>query len=293
RVLILKEDGKPDTQFQLGNRLGHGHWGPVFRALNLNTGQMVAMKRIQLAELQEEQVTNLLREVDFVKKLSHPNIIKYESIVRDTDSLSIVMEHVLFLYAENGSLEQSLKAFGKFNEPLAASYSAHILEGLHYLHSNDIVHCDIKAANVLTNKNGTVKLTDFGSALNLRGMDFSIAGSPNWMAPEIIELLGPPSTKSDIWSLGCTIVEMVTGHPPYHEIGNYLSVMFRIVDDETIPLPGAYRNYRTAAAAVCFNKDPANRPDAASLSKYQWVKESWDPRKLAKVRVSFQAGRNS
>ena len=128
-------------------------------------------------------------------------------------------------YAENGSLGQTLKAFGKLNERLVANYVVKILEGLHYLHQNDVVHCDLKAANILTTKSGNVKLSDFGVSLNLRAMEREmkdVAGTPNWMAPEVIELKGA-SPKSDIWSLACTVVELLTGRPPYAEIANSMS----------------------------------------------------------------------
>ena len=119
-------------------------------------------------------------------------------------------------YAENGTLGQTFKAFGKLNEKLVASYVFKILEGLDYLHHSDVVHCDLKAANILTTKTRSVKLSDFGVSLNLRAMERDIkdvAGTPNWMAPEVIELKGA-STKSDIWSLGCTVIELLTGRPP-------------------------------------------------------------------------------
>jgi len=130
-------------------------------------------------------------------------------------------------YVENGSLRQTLKTFGKLNERLVASYVVKILEGLHYLHTNDVVHCNLKAANILITKNGNVKLSDFGVSLNLRAMEREIkdvAGTPNWMAPEVIELKGA-STKSDIWSLGCTVIELLTGKPPFAEIANSMSGM--------------------------------------------------------------------
>lgn len=172
-----------------------------------------------------------------MKSLSHPSIVKYEGMARDDNTLSIVLEYVLifggryvlshgvYRYAENGSLGQTLKAFGKLNERLVAGYVVKILEGLHYLHQSDVVHCDLKAANILTTKNGNVKLSDFGVSLNLRAMEREmkdVAGTPNWMAPEVIELKGA-STKSDIWSLACTVIELLTGRPPYAEIANSMS----------------------------------------------------------------------
>jgi serine/threonine protein kinase len=119
-----------------------------------------------------------------------------------------------------------LKAFGKLNEQLVASYTVKILEGLHYLHCCDVVHCDLKAANILTTKTGNVKLSDFGVSLNLKAIEREkdIAGTPNWMAPEVIELKGA-STKADIWSLGCTVVELLTGRPPFGDITNTMTGM--------------------------------------------------------------------
>ncbi|KAH9941507.1 Pkinase-domain-containing protein [Amylocystis lapponica] len=235
------EDGKPPTQFVT-----------VYRALNLNTGQMVAVKRISLEGLKEEEIAQLMREVDLVKSLSHP-----------------------VLYAENGSLGQTLKAFGKLNERLVASYVVKILEGLHYLHQCDVVHCDLKAANILTTKNGNVKLSDFGVSLNLRAMEREmkdVAGTPNWMAPEVIELKGA-STKSDIWSLGCTVIELLTGRPPYAEIANSMSVMFRIVEDAMPPLPEGCSDLLQDFLKQCFNKDPLKRPSAEMLCEHQWLRK--------------------
>ncbi|KAF9006142.1 hypothetical protein BDQ17DRAFT_1423841 [Cyathus striatus] len=272
KILVVREDGKPPTHFQLGNCIGRGQFGTVYRALNLNTGQTVAVKRIRLEGLKEDEINTLMREVDLVKSLSHPSIVKYEGMARDNDTLSIVLE-----YAENGSLGQTLKAFGKLNERLVASYVVKILEGLHYLHGCDVVHCDLKAANILTTKNGNVKLSDFGVSLNLRAMGLEtkdVAGTPNWMAPEVIELKGA-STKSDIWSLACTVIELLTGKPPYSEISNTMTVMFRIVEDDIPPLPENCSPPLEDFLTQCFNKEPARRPSAEELCEHPWLKMNW------------------
>ncbi|KAI0084451.1 hypothetical protein BDY19DRAFT_997670 [Irpex rosettiformis] len=272
KTLIVREDGKLATQFQLGNCIGRGQFGVVYRALNLNSGQTVAVKRIGLTGLKEEEIAQLMREVDLVKSLSHPSIVKYEGMARDDDTLSIVLE-----YAENGSLGQTLKAFGKLNEKLVAGYVVKILEGLHYLHQSDVVHCDLKAANILTTKTGNVKLSDFGVSLNLRAMERDmpdVAGTPNWMAPEVIELKGA-STKSDIWSLACTVIELLTGRPPYGEIANTMSVMFRIVEDDMPPLPEGASELLKDFLKQCFQKDSKMRPDAEMLCEHEWLKQNW------------------
>lgn len=106
------------------------------------------------------------------------------------------------------------------DERLVAGYVVKILEGLDYLHRNGVVHPDLKAANILTTKSGDIKLSDFGYSLGLSVMEREakvVAG--NWMAPEVLKLRGV-STKSDIWSLGCTVTELLTGKPPYGDIAD-------------------------------------------------------------------------
>ncbi|KAH9166815.1 Pkinase-domain-containing protein [Lactarius sanguifluus] len=257
QTLVVREEGRAPTHFQLGNCIGRGQFGAVYRALNLNTGQMVAVKRIGLEGLKEEEISQLMREVDLVKRLSHPSIVKY---------------------AENGSLGQTLKAVRQAE--LRSWWRVtvfKILEGLDYLHRSDVVHCDLKAANILTTKTGNVKLSDFGVSLNLRAMEREIkdvAGTPNWMAPEVIELKGA-SPKSDIWSLGCTVIELLTGRPPYGDIGNAMTVMFRIVEDESPPIPERFSGPLVAFLKECFHKDPSMRPSAEQLFEHEWLKNHW------------------
>ncbi|MCO5549575.1 hypothetical protein L7F22_003047 [Adiantum nelumboides] len=274
--LILTEEGKADVTLQLGNCIGRGQFGSVYRALNLNTGQMVAVKRIKLNNRSEDEVTQLMHEVELLKSLVHPSVVKYEGLVRGEDVVSIVLE-----YVENGSLLHTLKAFGNFPEKLVASYVVKILEGLNYLHEMKVVHCDLKAANILTTKNGNVKLSDFGVSLNLKAAEDlkknDAIGTPNWMAPEVIELKGA-STAADIWSLGCTIIELLTGKPPYGDM-LAMSAMWRIVEDDCPPLPKNISDTLLEFLTHCFQKDPALRPSAAMLSEHAWLRTTWGDHK--------------
>ncbi|PWN46866.1 Pkinase-domain-containing protein [Violaceomyces palustris] len=271
--LVVVEEGKPNVTYQLGNCIGRGQFGSVYRALNLNTGQMVAVKRIKLEGRPDDDVTQLMNEVDLLKSLVHPSVVKYEGLVRGPDVVSIILE-----YVENGSLLHTLKAFGNFPEKLVASYVVKILEGLNYLHEQNVVHCDLKAANILTTKNGNVKLSDFGVSLNLKAVEKinnknDAIGTPNWMAPEVIELKGA-STAADIWSLGCTIIELLTGKPPYGDM-LAMSAMFRIVEDACPPLPERCSESLRDLLLQCFHKDPTKRPSAEMLFEHEWVRQTW------------------
>ncbi|KAK3806706.1 MAG: kinase-like domain-containing protein, partial [Benniella sp.] len=259
-----------------GNCIGRGQFGAVYKAMNMVTGQMVAVKRIKIDGLRNEERDMLMQEVDLLKSLTHPSIVKYEGFIKTDEYLNIVLEFV-----ENGSLLTTLKSFGTFPEKLVVVYVVKILEGLVYLHGKQVVHCDLKAANILTTKNGNVKLSDFGVSLNLKvkESDFgAVAGTPNWMAPEVIELKGA-SPASDIWSLGCTIIEMLTGRPPYADL-LAMTTLFRIVEDERPPLPNDLSADLLDFLCQCFQKDPAMRPSASALGRHAWIKRNF----VSKVR---------
>lgn len=134
----------------------------------------------------------------------------------------------------------TLKRFGRFPETLCIKYIHQILSGLEYLHNQGVIHRDIKSANILTTKEGILKLSDFGVASKSANSDDDVVGSPYWMAPEIIELSGI-SPAADIWSVGCTLIEFLTGSPPYFNLPP-MSALFRIVQDDRPPIPESFSN---------------------------------------------------
>ncbi|KAI4919372.1 hypothetical protein J4E90_001505 [Alternaria incomplexa] len=256
-------DGLKD--FQLGDCLGKGAFGSVYRALNWGTGEAVAIKQVRLENLGTADLKNMEMEIDLLKNLNHPNIVKYNGFVRSSESLYIILE-----YCENGSLHSICKNFGKFPENLVALYMSQVLHGLLYLHEQGVIHRDIKGANILTTKEGLVKLADFGVATKQSGLDqSSVVGTPYWMAPEVIELSGA-TTSSDIWSLGCTVIELIEGKPPYHKL-QPMQALFRIVNDEHPPIPGSASPLLREFLMECFQKNPTLRISAKRLLKHPWI----------------------
>jgi serine/threonine protein kinase len=123
-------------------------------------------------------------------------------------------------HAQNGSLKQLLEKFGKLSEKLVASCVIQVLEGLDYLHHNGVMHSNLKTTNILITQSGDVKLSDFGISHNLNVIKHRgkrVSWMPNWSAPEVIRLMRA-SKESDIWSLGCTIIELLTGNQPYGDM---------------------------------------------------------------------------
>ncbi|CAG8598462.1 24653_t:CDS:2 [Cetraspora pellucida] len=164
----------------------------------------------------------------------------------------------------------AIKQFGKFPENLVALYVSQVLEGLLYLHDQGVIHRDIKGANILTTKEGLVKLADFGVATKTANLgDLSVVGSPYWMAPEIIELSGA-TTSSDIWSVGCVVIELLEGKPPYHNL-DPMPALFRIVEDDHPPLPESASPAVKDFLMQCFQKDSNLRVSARKLLKHPWI----------------------
>lgn len=251
--------------YQLGDCLGKGAFGSVYRALNWGTGETVAIKQIKLADLPKAELRVIMQEIDLLKNLDHANIVKYHGFVRTAETLNIILE-----YCENGSLHSIAKNFGRFPENLVALYMSQVLHGLLYLHEQAVIHRDIKGANILTTKEGLVKLADFGVASKTAGLnEVSVVGTPYWMAPEVIELTGA-TTASDIWSLGCTVIELLDGRPPYHQL-QPMPALFRIVNDDHPPLPQGASPVVIDFLMQCFQKDPNLRVSARKLLKHPWI----------------------
>jgi len=259
---------KSINQFQLGDCIGKGAFGSVYRALNLENGEVVAIKQLKLNKISKSELDVIMTEINLLKKLKHPNIVKYYGFIKTKDFLNIILE-----YCENGSLQTIYKRFGQFPENLVAVYISQVLDGLLYLHEQGVIHRDIKGPNILTTKYGSAKLADFGVATCMgENADKSVVGSPYWMAPEVIELNGA-TTASDIWSVGCTTIELLSGEPPYYNLSP-MSALFRIVEDEHPPIMEGISSALKDFLLQCFQKDYNLRISAKKLLKHPWIQNA-------------------
>ncbi|CAL0304305.1 unnamed protein product [Lupinus luteus] len=258
-----------DNKYMLGDEIGKGAYGRVYKGLDLENGDFVAIKQVSLENIAQEDLNIIMQEIDLLKNLNHKNIVKYLGSLKTKSHLHIILE-----YVENGSLANIIKPnkFGPFPESLVAVYIAQVLEGLVYLHEQGVIHRDIKGANILTTKEGLVKLADFGVATKLTEADVnthSVVGTPYWMAPEVIEMSGV-CAASDIWSVGCTVIELLTCVPPYYDL-QPMPALFRIVQDEQPPIPDSLSPDITDFLHQCFKKDARQRPDAKTLLSHPWI----------------------
>ncbi|KAD2393613.1 hypothetical protein R6Q59_012095 [Mikania micrantha] len=266
---VTRED--PSTKYELLHELGKGSYGSVYKARDLQTSEMVAIKVISLSE-GEEGYEEIRGEIEMLQQCSHPNVVRYLGSYQGEEYLWIVME-----YCGGGSVADLMNVT---DEPLEEYQIAYIckeaLKGLSYLHSIFKVHRDIKGGNILLTEQGEVKLGDFGVAAQLtRTMSKrnTFIGTPHWMAPEVIQE-SRYDGKVDVWALGVSAIEMAEGLPPRSNV-HPMRVLF-MISIEPAPMLEDKEKWSLVFhdfIAKCLAKDPRIRPTASELLKHKFIEK--------------------
>ncbi|EFR00706.1 ste/ste11/ste11-unclassified protein kinase [Nannizzia gypsea CBS 118893] len=266
-----------------GSLIGEGSFGSVFLALHAVTGELMAVKQVELPSATKgtefDQKKNLMvsalkHEIGLLQGLRHENIVQYLGTSTDDQYLNIFLE-----YVPGGSIATMLKQYNTFQEPLIRNFVRQILAGLEYLHSSDIIHRDIKGANVLVDNKGGIKISDFGISKRVEASTMlgsgakgpsnhlhrpSLQGSVYWMAPEVVRQTAH-TKKADIWSLGCLVVEMFIGVHPFPDCSQ-LQAIFAIGNNQARPPPPENASKEAMAFLdMTFEIDHEKRPSAHEL----------------------------
>ncbi|XP_071717992.1 mitogen-activated protein kinase kinase kinase 18 [Rutidosis leptorrhynchoides] len=258
--------------------IGKGSFGTVDLAVDKINGELFAVKSAnQTSSKFSEALEN---EIRILKSLSSPFVVSY----RDDDVTSensVVYRNLHMEYMPGGTVAD----LDEYDDVMVRNYTRCIVSALSYIHSKNIVHCDVKGRNVLVGADSeSAKLADLGSALELGGPNSGTRGSPLWMAPEVVrgEYQGP---ESDVWSLGCTVIEMITGKPAWQDRG--VDTLFQIgYSDELPDLPAQMPNELCDFVSKCIRRDRSERWSCDQLLQHpyllscnsQLVDKKWSPR---------------
>ncbi|KAJ8769210.1 hypothetical protein K2173_000985 [Erythroxylum novogranatense] len=273
RVGVSENGPATLSKWKKGKLLGRGTFGHVYLGFNSEGGQMCAIKEVKVVSddhSSKECLKQLNQEINLLSQLSHPNIVRYFGSELSEETLSVYLE-----YVSGGSIHKLLQDYGPFREPVIQNYTRQILSGLAYLHARDTVHRDIKGANILVDPNGEIKLADFGMAKHIANCSsmLSFKGSPYWMAPEVVMNTSGYSLAVDIWSLGCTILEMATSKPPWSQFEG-VAAIFKIGNSKDMPdIPEHLSNNAKNFIRQCLQRDPSARPSAVTLLEHPFIRE--------------------
>eukprot|EP01041_Mallomonas_annulata_P007685 gene7685-15732_t len=245
----LKTTWIAEDKWRLGEKIGSGSFGDVFQGMN-DKGKLFAVKRLQMGGKKADLIS-LVDEIDLMRP-----------------------------WIPGGSVAHLLKRFGPFEVGVVRRYTMQILCGLQYLHSHNIVHRDIKGGNILIDDDGTVKLADFGASTVIEMGETqatsTIKGTPYFMAPEVLSQ-SKYGRKGDIWAVGCTIIQMLSGDPPWkdHKLSGLVQLHLLLSTWEGLPpfktteeIPDTLRD----CMDLCFRKNPEERPGATDLMDCEFLR---------------------
>ncbi|KAL7701500.1 NPK1-related protein kinase-like [Lotmaria passim] len=276
-------------RWRKGSLIGRGTYGSVYLGL-LPDGSFFAVKSVELGNrraatdhLNALELVSLSREINMMRRLRHRNLCTFKGVYYDAENTSINM---FMEYIGGGSLSSLVKRFKPLPPSVVRSWTRQLLSGLLYLHTQHIIHRDIKGDNVLVDTSADpstlaqIKLVDFGAARRLTdavSQSSTVIGTPYWMAPEVVGASGEGNGytyKADVWSVGCTVAEMLTGRPPWPSKASAPAAILMIASATGMPTeipeaeatPGCLDFMRQ-----CFTRDPAKRPTVQTLLHHPWI----------------------
>ncbi|KAM5170740.1 uncharacterized protein ACMZJ9_003615 [Mantella aurantiaca] len=287
----LTRDINPEQTWEILSELGDGAFGKVYKVHHKETQLLAAVKILDISS--EEALEDHISEIDILGQCQHPNVLKLIEADYWGRQLWIMVE-----FCAGGALDAAMMELGHgLSENQIRVVCLQTLQGLQYLHSQKIIHRDLKAGNILLTQHGDIRLADFGvSAVNSQMLQrrSSFIGTPYWMAPEVVICEtckdAPYDYKADIWSLGVTLIELAETQPPHHEM-NPTRVLLKILKSQ----PPSLKYHHLWSPDFksfhhkCLQRNPQDRSSASELLEHPFVSSVTDNSPLRELVAELLA----
>ncbi|KAI3963561.1 hypothetical protein MKW92_012427 [Papaver armeniacum] len=263
-------------KYELGRTIGEGTSAKVKFAKNVETGENVAIKIIDKEKVIKHNIIGQIkREISAMKLVRHPNVVRLIEVMASKTMVYIVLEFVT-----GGELYDKIAKKGRLKEDEARKYFQQLIHAVDYCHSRGVFHRDLKPENLLLDANGDLKVSDFGlSALpqQLRedGLLHTVCGTPQYVAPEVINDKGYDGAKADFWSCGVILFVLMAGYFPFEE-SNLMDLYNKIFKAEFTIAPWFSSGAKKLIKRI-LDPNPSTRITFAELLKDEWFKKGYKP----------------
>ncbi|KAF3452135.1 hypothetical protein FNV43_RR08232 [Rhamnella rubrinervis] len=260
-------------RYELGRLLGKGTFAKVYYARNLESGLSVAMKIIDKEKVLEVGlIEQIKREISVMRLVRHPNVVQLYEVMASKTKIYFAME-----YVKGGELFDKV-AKGKLKEDVARKYFQQLIGAVDFCHSRGVYHRDLKPENLLLDDQGNLKVSDFGlSALwdsrRKDGLLHTTCGTPEYVAPEVINNKGYDGAKADIWSCGVVLFVLMAGYLPFHD--SNLMEMYRKISRGDFKCPQWFPAEVRKLLSRILDPSPSTRIDVAKLTDNVWFKKGF------------------
>ncbi|KAJ4728039.1 Non-specific serine/threonine protein kinase [Melia azedarach] len=263
-------------KYELGRTLGEGSFAKVKFAKNVETGDCVAIKIVDRDQvLRHKMVEQIKREISTMKLIKHPNVIKIIEVMASKTKIYIILEFV-----DGGELFDKIAKHGRLREDEARRYFQQLINAVDYCHSRGVYHRDLKPENLLLDSYGVLKISDFGlSAFSQQvredGLLHTACGTPNYVAPEVLNDKGYDGRTSDVWSCGVILFVLMAGFLPFDE--SNLMALYRKICRADFSCPSWFSAGARKLIKRILDPNPLTRITISEMLEDEWFKKGFKP----------------
>ncbi|KAJ8506090.1 hypothetical protein OPV22_006976 [Ensete ventricosum] len=263
-------------RYELGRTLGEGSFAKVKYARDVRTGNSFAIKILDKQQvLRHKMVEQIKREISTMKLIKHPNVVQIYEVMASKTKIYIVLEFV-----DGGELFDKIANHGKLKEDEARRYFQQLINAVDYCHSRGVYHRDLKPENLLLDSYGTLKVSDFGLSafapqIREDGLLHTTCGTPNYVAPEVLNDKGYDGTASDIWSCGVILFVLMAGYLPFDEPN--LIVLYKKISKAEFLFPAWFSSGAKKLITRILDPNPHTRITIPNILADDWFKKGYKP----------------